>query len=239
MSYDRQILMAGIGIEGQKKLGNSVVTVVGCGGLGAPALVYLAEAGVGTIRMVDGDMVSESNLNRQFLYWEEDIGKKKADLAAKKLKKMNPQICVEALSCYLTEENVDQILGSSDIVVDCVDSVETRILVERYCLAQDIFLVEGAVHGFYGYVMDISRETACLECIGYHLGKSPALVPALGAVVGVIGCLQAVEAVKRILGGRGLLLGTILQYDGSSCEFDKIKVEKDPKCRAHMSCREE
>ena len=89
MRYDRQILMAEIGIEGQKKLGNSVVTVVGCGGLGAPALVYLAEAGVGTIRMVDGDMVSESNLNRQFLYWEEDIGKKKADLAAKKLKKMN------------------------------------------------------------------------------------------------------------------------------------------------------
>ncbi len=82
-------------MKGREKLGNSVVTVVGCGGLGAPALVYLAEAGVGTIRMVDGDMVSESNLNRQFLYWEEDIGKKKADLAAKKLKKMNPQICVE------------------------------------------------------------------------------------------------------------------------------------------------
>ena len=239
MRYDRQILMAEIGIEGQKKLGNSVVTVVGCGGLGAPALVYLAEAGVGTIRMVDGDMVSESNLNRQFLYWEEDIGKEKVHSAAEKLRRLNPQIRVETFPFYLTEDNADRILSGSDVVVDCVDSLAGRLLVGRQCLARDIPLVEGAVQGFYGYVLDISRKTACLECLGYHLGKSPAPVPALGAVAGVIGCLQAAEVLKILLGRRELLLGTMLQYDGLRCEFDKIEIEKDPQCRAHLSCGEE
>ena len=239
MRYDRQILMPEIGIEGQKKLERAVVTVIGCGGLGSPVLTYLAQAGAGTIRLVDGDTVSDTNLNRQFLYREEDIGKKKADLAAEKLRRMNRGIRVEAFACALTGENAGQILKGSDVVVDCVDSLAVRCIVGRYCLAEDIFLVEGAVQGFYGYVMDISRETACLECLGYHLGKSPIPVPALGAAAGVIGCLQAVEAVKKILGRKELLLGTMLQYDGLNGEFDKIEVEKDPECRAHLSCLEE
>ena len=151
MRYDRQILMPEIGIEGQKKLERAVVTVIGCGGLGSPVLTYLAQAGAGTIRLVDGDTVSDTNLNRQFLYREEDIGKKKADLAAEKLRRMNRGIRVEAFACSLTGENAGQILKGSDVVVDCVDSLAVRCIVGRYCLAEDIFLVEGAVQGFYGY----------------------------------------------------------------------------------------
>lgn len=237
--YDRQIRMPEIGTEGQRKLEQSVVTVIGCGGLGAPVLTYLAQAGVGTVRIADGDTVSISNLNRQFLHWEEDIGKEKVHSAAEKLRRLNPQIRVETFPFYLTEDNADRILSGSDVVVDCVDSLAGRLLVGRQCLARDIPLVEGAVQGFYGYVLDISRKTACLECLGYHLGKSPAPVPALGAVAGVIGCLQAAEVLKILLGRRELLLGTMLQYDGLRCEFDKIEIEKDPRCRAHLSCGEE
>ena len=171
--YDRQIRMPEIGTEGQRKLEQSVVTVIGCGGLGAPVLTYLVQAGVGTVRIADGDTVSISNLNRQFLHWEEDIGKEKVHSAAEKLRRLNPQIRVETFPFYLTEDNADRILSGSDVVVDCVDSLAGRLLVGRQCLARDIPLVEGAVQGFYGYVLDISRKTACLECLGYSPGEKP------------------------------------------------------------------
>ncbi len=237
--YDRQIRMPEIGTEGQRKLEQSVVTVIGCGGLGSPVLTYLAQAGVGTIRVVDGDTVSVSNLNRQFLHGESDIGRRKADSAAEKLARINPHVRVDAHACYLTEENAGRILAGSDVVADCVDLLDARLLAGRACLSGDIPLVEAGIEGFYGYVLDISRKTACLECLGYHRRKSSSPIPALGAVAGVIGCLQAAEVLKILLGRKELLLGTMLQYDGLRCEFDKIEIKKDPRCRAHLSCGEE
>ena len=233
MRYDRQLIMDEIGRAGQEKLKHAVVTVVGCGGLGSPVLTYLTAAGVGTIKIIDCDTVSESNLNRQFLHWESDIGRKKTDSAREKLLSFNPEAEIVACPVYVDEENKDALVRGSDVVVDCVDNIETRLLVNRACLRQNIPLVEGGVSGFFGYVMAVSRESACVECLGYQSVKVVKPVPAFGAAAGVIGSLQAMEAVKILLGRKDVLFGKMLNYDGGAGEFDLVEVEKNPQCEAH------
>ena len=237
--YKRQISIPQIGTEGQMLLQSSTAAVIGAGGLGAPVLTYLAAAGVGNILVIDKDAVEESNLNRQFLYSREDIGRKKAEAAKEKLKKQNPQIKVTAFSDAFTEENGRELLKGADVVVDCVDSVKTRISVNKICLLLRIPLVEGGIYGFYGYVTSVFQNSPCLECMGYTKEMEQKEIPSLGAAAGVVGSLQAVEALKILLGKGEPFYGRLFQYDGLDGSFDEIKVKKKKDCSLHKAAEME
>lgn len=231
--YERQLLMKQIGNEGQDKLTRSTVVVVGCGGLGSLVLTYLACAGIGRLAFIDFDVVSETNLNRQFLHSEKDIGMPKALSAKEWLQTINSEIELIAIQENLTKENIDRLIDTADVVVDCVDNIETRILLGRECLRRNIPLIEGGVQGFYGWIMSIRPESACLECIGYENAKVETPVPIIGTTAGVVGSLQANECIKIILDIEGTLFGTMLQYDGITASLDRIEVQKNDSCKAH------
>ena len=237
MRYERQLLMPQIGPEGQKKLEQSTVTVIGSGGLGSPVLTFLTCAGVGTIRIIDCDVVSESNLNRQFLHNTEDVDKLKTQSATEKLSVLNPDVNLIVINKRLDEDNAEDIIKGSDVVVDCVDNIPTRITVARACIKQNIPLVEGGVYGFYGYVIDIRRDSPCLSCIGYDKAKQKTPVPVLGVTAGVIGCMQANECIKLLLGVGDPLYGRMLTYDGLSASWEEIRVEKSESCPIHGSIK--
>ena len=240
--YQRQTIIPQIGEEGQQRLKNSRVTVIGAGGLGCPVLTYLVEAGVGNIRIIDSDSVSLTNLNRQFLHREADTGRKKTESAEEKLRTMNSSVKINTVTGRLTEENAEELIvgstGSSctmpDVVIDCVDNIKTRLVVSEWCMQREIPLVEGGISGFYGFVTVISRETACLECLGYHSGMDGKTVPALGTTAGVIGSLQAAECLKILLGAGNILYGRMLQYDGLESCFDEIRIQYRENCRLHL-----
>lgn len=231
--YLRQMKLPQIGEEGQKRLKEARVTVVGAGGLGSPVLTYLAVAGVGYIRIIDDDEVNITNLNRQFLHGESDLGKKKADSAAETLRALNSGIKIEPVCACLTEENAEELLSSAEVVVDCVDNIKTRLIVNEMCLRKRIPLVEGGITGFYGFVTDILPEYACLECLGYKESMDKEEIPAIGACTGVIGALQAGEALKILLGAGQPLYGKMLQYDGLYGGFDEIEIRKREDCSLH------
>lgn len=233
--YQRQILLPQIGEEGQRKLGAARVTVIGAGGLGSPVLTCLAEAGVGFIRCVDGDVVSLSNLNRQFLHSEQDLGRPKTDSAKETIKRLNSEIRMETVYEKVTVENAEELIQDSDVVVDCVDCIDTRLLVNEVCLKKKIPLVEGGISGFYGFVTVIARDCACLECMGYHRGMERDEIPALGTTAGVIGALQANECLKILLDAGKPLYGRMLQYDGLDGSFDELSVQKSETCRLHAA----
>ena len=231
--YERQVIVPQIGEEGQKKLSESRVTVIGCGGLGSPVLTYLALAGVGHIRMIDCDEVSFTNLNRQFFYENASLDKVKCEEAAEFLRKRNSQITIDPIHKMIDEENAVELLKESDVVVDCVDRIGARKIVGRACKKLGIPLVEAGIHGFYGYILPISPgNSACLECVETGTTKEMIPVPALGAVAGVIGSLQAVECLKILL-GLPVSFGTMLSYDGIYGDFDPIPVA----VRAECSCQ--
>ncbi|MGJ7923044.1 HesA/MoeB/ThiF family protein [Neobacillus sp. LXY-4] len=233
MRYERQLIIPQIGQEGQKKLEKSTVTVIGTGGLGSPVLTYLTSAGVGTIRIFDDDVVSVSNLNRQFLHNTGDVGKLKTLSAKEKLSQLNPSVHLMVINDRLNSDNAEDYIAGSDVVVDCVDNLATRMNVARACLKLNIPLVEGGVYGFSGYVMDIGRECACLSCLGYDevIPKTP--IPVLGVTAGVIGCMQANECIKLLLGIGEPFYGRMLSYDGLRGTWDEISVEKSDSCPVH------
>ena len=232
--YIRQTMLPQIGEKGQKKLAQSKVAVVGCGGLGAPVLTYLALAGVGNIRMIDDDTVNLTNLNRQFFYTESDIYQEKCKKTADFLQERNTKLTIEPLCERLTDKNVKRLLAGVDVSVDCVDRIETRKHVGRAACGFRIPFVEGGVHGFYGYVLPVlPGESACLECMAMGTIEEKPPIPALGAVAGVIGSLQAVECIKILLGLSHVMYGKMLQYDGLYGEFTEIPVH----IRADCDCQ--
>lgn len=236
--YLRQRKLSQIGDEGQKKLSDAAVAVIGAGGLGSPVLTYLAAAGVGRIRIIDCDEVNLTNLNRQFLHGEPDIGQKKALSAAETLKNLNSEIEIEPVCACLTEANAQELLGTADVVADCVDNIKTRLIVNEVCLRNRIPLVEGGITGFYGFVTDILPEYACLSCLGYRETMDKEEIPAVGACAGVIGSLQAAEVLKLLLGEGTPLYGRILQYDGLLGSFDEIEIQKRADCSLHKRAEE-
>lgn len=233
MRYERQLLIPQIGQDGQNKLEQSTVTVIGAGGLGSPVLTYLASAGIGTIRIIDCDVVSESNLNRQFLHNTEDVGKQKILSAKEKLSLLNPNVNFIALNKRLEADDIEEFIAGSDVVVDCVDNIDTRISVARGCIKLDIPLVEGGVCGFYGYVMDIGKDYACLSCLGYDKVQPKTPVPIIGVTAGAIGCMQANECIKLLLNIGDPLFGRMLNYDGLSGTWEEVHVEKADNCPVH------
>lgn len=231
--YARQALMDEIGPGGQKKLKDARVLVVGAGGLGCPVLTYLACAGVGFLRIADDDVISESNLNRQFLYGPDCIGNQKALMAKESLIRQNPDIKIDALFERVSEENAQRMLEGIHMVVDCVDNAKTRLIMNSACMKKGIPLVEGGVEGFYGFATVVKRNCACLECMGYREGEAKAPVGVIGVTAGIIGMIQANECIRMILGLESALCGKILQYDGHHATTRNVDVKIDPNCGVH------
>ena len=239
--YDRQIIIKGFGKEGQEKLKRARIFIAGAGGLGSLTSMYLAVAGVGVIRIVDHDRVELSNLNRQVLHWDKDIGRSKVDSAAEKLKKLNEGVEIEAIDEMITEANVSQLVADFDLVVDAMDNLPTRYLLNKAALEKDIPFFHGAVYGFEGRAMTIiPGKTACLECV-YHGATTPEeKFPVIGVTPAIIGCIQAAEVIKYIVGIGELLTNRLLIYDVLNLKFTELKVKKDPNCKhcGHLGGKE-
>jgi molybdopterin/thiamine biosynthesis adenylyltransferase len=226
--YERQILIPEWTRAGQQKLKKAKVVVAGVGGLGSAVLPYLAVAGVGKIRVIDGDKVELSNLNRQILHWDKDIGRAKVDSAKEKLESLNPDIEVEAINAKITEDNVFELVEDYAIV-DAMDNLPTRYLLNRAALRKNLPLFHGAVYGFEGRATTIiPGKTSCLRCL--YQGVIPGKIPVVGVTPAVIGCIQATEVIKYILGVGELLTDRLLIYDGLTMRFSEVKLKKDPNC---------
>ena len=238
--YERQIIIEGFGEEGQERLKRAKVFVAGAGGLGSPVLMYLMAAGVGTVRIVDHDRVELSNLNRQVLHWDEDIGRRKIDSALEKLKRLNQGVKIEATEEMITEANVSQLIAGFDLIVDAMDNLPTRYILNKAALERNIPFFHGAIYGFEGRAMTIiPGQTACLRCL--YRGVVPRKkFPVIGVAPAVIGCIQATEVIKYIVGIGELLTDRLLIYDGLNLKFTEFKVKKDPNCEhcSHFASKE-
>ena len=234
--YSRHIILPDVGGAGQKKLLASKVLLVGAGGLGSPAAMYLAAAGVGTLGLVDFDCVDLSNLQRQLLHRTKDIGRPKLDSAEETIHALNPDVQVNKHQVVLTSENVMDIIQDYDIVVNGTDNFPTRYLVNDACVFAGKPLVDGSIFMFDGQatVFD-ARRGPCYRCL-FPVPPPPGEVPScqeagvLGVLPGIIGSIQAVETIKLILGKGEPLIGRLLLFDALAMEFREMKVEKDADC---------
>jgi len=228
--YDRQIMIGEIGQVGQEKLKRSRVVIAGAGGLGSPIAIYLTAAGIGTIRMIDHDQVALSNLNRQILHWEEDIGRKKVDSAKKKLRNLNSAVEIETIAETIMEDNVSQLVDDCDVIVDAMDNLPTRYILNRCAIEKNVPFFHGAVNGFEGRVMTvIPGKTACLRCM--YRGPVPQeKFPVIGVTPALIGVIQATEVIKYLLGIGKLLTNRLLLYNGLEVTFREFTVSKNPNC---------
>ena len=228
--YSRHLILKEVGITGQRKLLNSKVLIIGAGGLGAPAALYLAAAGIGTIGVADGDDVELSNLQRQIIHGYGDIGIPKVESARETINKMNGDVKVNTYHMFVTVDNIMDLVKEYDFIIDATDNFETKFLINDACvLAEKPFSHAGVVR-FTGQLMTyVPKKGPCYRCIFDSpppKGEVPTCREAgvIGAVAGVIGSLQAMEAVKYILGVGELLTGYMLTYDALKTEFRKIKL---------------
>lgn len=234
--YSRQIMIPQIGEKGQEKLKRAKVFIAGVGGLGSPVSIYLTAAGVGHLRMVDHDRVDLTNLNRQVVHWSGDVGKRKVESAQEKLNKLNPNVTVETLSATISEENASELITGFDLIVDAMDNLRTRYLLNKKAIEHGIPFFHGAVNGFEGRAMTvIPGKTACLRCL--YRGPVPeSKFPVIGVTPAVIGCIQATEVIKYLVGSGELLGNRLLAYDGLNLKFTEFKVQRNPQCEhcAHI-----
>ena len=231
LRYARQIAIAGFGEEGQQKLKNARVVIAGVGGLGSPIAIYLAAAGVGKIRLIDSDSVDPGNLNRQILYHEKDVGEIKVASARAKLESFNSTIEIEAISKTIIEDNVFELVGDYDLIVDAMDNFPARRLLNRVAISRGIPFFHGAIHGFEGTATSIiPGSTPCLACL-YKQDPGQKGPPVIGVAPAVIGSIQATEVIKYIIGIGELLTNRLLIYDGLSLEFMELAIARDPDCQ--------
>ena len=233
--YSRQVTMKELGVKGQERLCKSKVAVVGVGGLGTVSSLYLALAGVGGIRLIDQDTVELVNLHRQILYTPADLHYPKAEAAAKRLGEINPLIKAEAFAENVNAQNVERLLSGVDCVVDGLDNMVTRYLVNRACVKLKIPYIFGAAIGVEGNLSVFSPpETGCLECLMPNLSDNDLLTCAtrgvVGATLGIIGSLQAMETVKLLAGVGSTLKGKLLVCDFSDMDFTEIDISKSTRC---------
>jgi molybdopterin/thiamine biosynthesis adenylyltransferase len=229
LRYVRQLPL--IGEEGQAKLKNSLVAVVGAGGIGSPLSLYLASAGV-NLRVIDGDSVSFNNLHRQVLYGEDDLGLPKALVAERELRRRNSEIYVEGITERLTEENAPELLSGVDLVMDASDNFRTRYIINDFCIRNNIPFVYSAINGFYFAVsFIIPGKTACLKCIFPNVEESGP-VPVIGMTPALVASIAAAEAIKYITGLGPSLAGKLLIGDLKNMEFTYVNVNKSKNCPA-------
>lgn len=227
--YDRQLMIDNFGEEGQKKLKDTTALIAGAGGLGSPVSIYLTVAGVGELKIVDNDEVELSNLNRQTLYREKDVGERKAIVAEKVLKNLNEDVEIESYDKKITDETIEELSKDCDLIVDCMDNYPTRYILNRASLEKEIPLFHAAVEGMNGQATTlIPNETPCLKCIVPNPPPSEKF-PVLGATPGLLGTIQAHEVIKYIVGIGNLLKNELLIIKEGT-EFDKIEIRKNPEC---------
>lgn len=232
--YQRQIILPELGEAGQERLGSASVLVVGCGGLGSPLLLYLAAMGIGRLGLVDGDLVSLSNLNRQILYGPEDVGQPKAQQAAARLRQLNPRLKLEVYPEYLTRENAARLLAGYDMAADCLDNFGARLILNDACLDAGLPFVHAGVSHLSGQSMTVlPGRTPCLRCLfGDSLPETQAAAGIIGPTPGLLACVQVTEIYKYFCGlppNPGLLL-----YDGQRMETRTLELRPNPDCRCQQ-----
>ncbi|HLJ84547.1 MAG TPA: molybdopterin-synthase adenylyltransferase MoeB [Candidatus Eremiobacteraceae bacterium] len=238
LRYRRHLRLPDVGLEGQRKLKQARVALIGAGGLGAPSALYLAAAGVGTIGIIDDDVVDASNLQRQVIHSTSTIGQKKTASAAQRIHELNPHVKVEQRVERLTPETAVDFVRGYDIVVDGADNFPTRYAASDACVIAEKPYVYGAVYRFEGHVSWFDARTGpCYRCLfpeAPPAGLAPSCEDAgvLGVVPGIIGLLQATEAIKAIIGIGTPLSGRLLVYDALDASFRELRVRKDPACPA-------
>ncbi len=234
--YSRQIILKEVGGVGQEKLLSSRVLIVGAGGLGSPAALYLAAAGVGKLGIIDADRVDLTNLQRQIIHFNDDLGKEKVLSAKQKIKAINPDVVVETYCTRARAANIAEIIRQYDFVVDGTDNFPSKFLINDACYFEKVPFSHAGILRFDGQMMTVlPTETACYRCVFASpppVGVVPSCSEAgvLGSLAGVIGCLQATEALKFLLRVGQLLTDQILIYDALQMQFRKVKVSRNPRC---------
>jgi adenylyltransferase/sulfurtransferase len=233
--YQRQMIMPEVGPVGQRKLLNAKVLLIGAGGLGSPTGMYLGAAGVGTLGIVDFDVVDVSNLHRQLLHGHKDVGRPKVESAADTLRDINPDVNVVAFNEPISSENAMKIINQFDIVVNGSDNFPTRYLVNDASYFAGKPLVDGSIFRFEGQATVYMPGKGCYRCL-FPAPPPPGAVPScadagvLGVLPGIIGSIQAIETIKLILGVGNPLVGRLLIFDSLDMEFREVKVRRDPHC---------
>ena len=234
--YSRHIILKEVGAKGQKKLLNASVLIIGAGGLGAPAAMYLAAAGVGTIGIVDADEVDLSNLQRQIIHSTADIGKAKVKSAKETMEAINPDVTVKTYREFVTSENVMELIKDYDFIIDGTDNFPAKFLINDACVMAGKPFSHAGIIRFKGQLMTYGPgEGPCYRCVFKNPPPQDAVptckqAGVIGAMGGVIGSLQAMEAIKYIIGKGDLLTGRLLTYDALKMEFHTIKLPKDHHC---------
>jgi len=232
--YARHLVLREIGGQGQQKLKAAKVLVVGAGGLGGPAALYLAAAGVGTLGLVDADHVSLSNLQRQILFSTPDVGESKTDRGAQHLAALNPEVQLVSHPFALTADNAEALIGQYDLVLDGVDDFGVRYLINAACLATGKTLVSGAIGRWTGQVA-VFHGQPCYRCLVPEIppgAETCSAVGVVGALAGIIGSMMALEAIKEITGAGETLASRLFVYDGLSAEARTVRLSADPDCPA-------
>ncbi len=236
LRYSRHLILPDVGLEGQKKLKAARVLLVGAGGLGSPAALYLAAAGVGTLGLVDFDVVDKTNLQRQILHGTSTVGRPKLESAAARIRDLNPNVRVEPFETRLTSQNALDIIREFDVVADGTDNFPTRYLVNDACVLLGKPNVYGSIFRFEGQAsVFYAKQGPCYRCL-YSEPPPPGLVPScaeggvLGVFPGIIGSIQAMETIKLILGAGEPLIGRLLLFDALKLQFRELKLAKDPDC---------
>ena len=240
--YARHIALPGFGEEGQKRLLASRVLCVGIGGLGSPAVLYLAAAGVGTIGIADDDVLDLANLHRQIVHTMDDVGEPKVHSAEKRLRELNPEVQVKTFDRRVTAENVSQLVGEYDIVVDGCDNPETRYLLNDACFFEKTPFVHGSIFRYEGRATTFTyaEGTPCYRCV-YRSPPPPGFLPPgreagiASPVPGLIAMVQVAEVLKYVLGIGDPLVGRMILYDLLGMSFQEVKIKQDPDC---MLCGE-
>lgn len=234
--YSRHILLQDVGVEGQQKLFDAKVLVIGAGGLGSPVALYLAAAGVGTIGIADADVVDISNLQRQVIHFTSDIGKPKVESAAEKMRAINPDVTVQTYHEFLLASNIRPILRDYDFVIDGTDNFAAKFLINDACVLEKKPFSHGGILRFNGQTMTVvPGVSACYRCV-FQAPPPPGAVPScsqagiLGSVAGMLGTIQATEALKFLLGAGELLTNTLLSFDAKTLEFRKIRFKPNAQC---------
>ena len=226
--YNRQLIIPDFGEEGQRKLKGSHVIIVGIGGLGCASATYLTAAGVGHITIVDFDTVELSDLNRQTLYWEEDVGKKKVIVAQRKLSRLNSKVEITPISTKITEKNVLSLIDGAQVIVDGLDNLATRLVVNSACVKQRIPYIYGGVSRLRGMITTIiPGQTPCLACLS---PKGVGGVGVLGVAPAIIANLQSLEVIKLLIGHSASLAGKLLFFNGDDMKFHVLEIRRNEGC---------
>jgi molybdopterin/thiamine biosynthesis adenylyltransferase len=234
--YSRHIILQEVGVQGQERLHAARVLIIGAGGLGAPAALYLAAAGVGTLGIADADAVDLSNLQRQVIHHTPDVGKPKVESAADKVRAINPDVTVRTYCTFVSAENIGQLVAGYDFVIDGTDNFAAKFLINDACVLAGIPFSHGGILRFQGQTMTVlPRQSACYRCI-FERPPPKDAVPTcaqagvLGAIAGMLGTIQAAEALKHIVGAGHVLADALLTFDALEMNFRKVPLRRNRDC---------